>query len=645
MRFSPDFLDELRSKLPISTVIGQRVVFDPRKSKPSRGDFWCCCPFHGEKTPSFHCDDQKGRYYCFGCGVSGDIFTFLCELDGLHFAESVERLADFAGIKLPLFDPQIHESQMKKADLYDVMKRATVFFQQSLHEKGGAQARRYLDARGITPKLAERFRIGFAPTGHTALKDALSARGISIKQMEECGLLKMGEDGTTASDRFRNRIMFPIEDLRGRVVAFGGRALEKETWAKYLNSPETVLFHKGDILYNAASARKNSRLVGDEKKHSLLVVEGYMDVITLTKAGFEGVVAPLGTALTEAQIALLWQMRTDPILCFDGDDAGLKAAFRVADRVLPLLKAGVSVRFVLLPQGKDPDEIICAGGAELFASFLQKSIPLIELLWWRASYGKSFETPELRAALEKQLKQQIFTIKDDDIRRYYLQDIKKRLFDFFRPSFSNKKNSEHSHSFSQNRIFKDQSFSVLANSDIVRNSSRSIPLREAVILLILAYYPQLWYENFEVFAELELKNTQLVRFHQSMLEILGNQQLHDKETMVALLEERGQKQLLELMRNLVQNVGMRTVFAGAPIEDARAVLKQAVYLHLQEHHLHKRLQDIEEQLVENPKSEVFDLLREIKIELEQMQATEALIEGFGSWFDEEIDGNKQDKIK
>ncbi|WP_273756341.1 DNA primase [Bartonella sp. MM73XJBT] len=645
MRFTSDFLDELRTRLPISTVIGQRVVFDPQKSKPSRGDFWCCCPFHGERTPSFHCDDRKGRYYCFGCGVSGDIFTFLCELDGLHFSESVERLADFAGVKLPVFDPQSHKHHMEKADLYDVMRIATDFFQQSLHDKEGVQARRYLHARGVTPKLAERFRIGFAPIRRTALKEALSARGISIKQMEDCGLLKLAEDNTVSYDRFRNRIMFPIEDLRGRVVAFGGRALEKDTPAKYLNSPETVLFHKGNMLYNAASARKNSRFVGDEKVRSILVVEGYMDVIALTKAGFEGVVAPLGTALTEAQIGLLWQMAADPILCFDGDDAGLKAAFRVADRVLPLLKAGVSVRFVLLPQGKDPDEIISASGAQLFSSFLQKAIPLIELLWWRSTYGKNFETPEARAALEKQLKQQIFTIKDEDIRRYYLQDIKKRLFDFFRPFFSKKKSTGGYHQSSQNRIFKDQSFSVLANSGIVRHSSESIPLREAVILLLLAYYPELWYENFEVLAELELQNTQLVCFHQSMLEILGNQQLHDKETMVALLEERGHKTLLERMKHLVQNIGMRTVFMGVPIEDARAILKQAVYLHLQEYHLHKRLQDIEAQLVESPNSEVFDLLREIKNELEQMQATEALIEGFGSWLDGKIDGNKQDTIK
>ncbi|WP_455473800.1 DNA primase [Bartonella sp. B30(2025)] len=645
MRFPSDFLDEIRARLPISAVIGKRVTFDSKKSKPSRGDFWCCCPFHGEKTPSFHCDDHKGRYYCFGCGVSGDIFTFLCELDGLHFSESVERLADFAGIKLPVFDPQSYKRQMEKADLYDVMKIATDFFQYSLREKSGEQARRYLDERGVTPKLAERFRIGFAPIGRTALKEALSSRGISIKQMENCGLLTLNEGSAAAYDRFKNRIMFPIEDLRGRVVAFGGRALDKNTSVKYLNSPETELFHKGNILYNAAAARKNSFLIGDNKVRSLLVVEGYMDVIALTKAGFEGVVAPLGTALTEAQINLLWQMGADPILCFDGDDAGLKAAFRAAERVLPLLKVGVSVRFVLLPQGKDPDEIICSGGAELFATCLQKSISLIELLWQRATYGKHFETPEARAMLEKQLKQQAFMIKDEDIRRYYLQDIKKRLFNFFRPSFSTKKRARGYDQNQIDKVFKNQSFSTLANSDMVRNSSRSLPLREAVILLILAHYPELWYENFETLAELELQNTQLMNFYQSMLEILGSRQSHCKEKMIASLEEKGLKSFLEHMKNLVKNVGMHIVFSEGNIEDARAVLKQALYLHLQEYHLHKRLQDIEEQLMKNPNSEVFDLLREIKVELEQMQATEALIEGFGSWFNEKIDGNKQDEIK
>ncbi len=634
MRFPSDFLDDIRTKLPISTVIGKRVVFDSQKSKPSRGDFWCCCPFHSEKTPSFHCNDHKGRYYCFGCGVSGDIFTFLCELDGLRFSESVERLADFAGVKLPAFDPKSHKLDAEKADLYDVMKIATDFFQDSLHQKGGEQARRYLYERGVTEKLIERFQIGFAPMNRTALKEALGARGISIKQMENCGLLTSREGDVTSYDRFRNRIMFPIKDLRGRVVAFGGRALDENTPAKYLNSPETTLFHKGNILYNAATARKNIFSVGDKEVRSILVVEGYMDVITLTKAGFERVVAPLGTALTEAQIKILWQMRADPILCFDGDNAGLKAASRVVDRVLPFLKVGVSIRFVLLPQGRDPDDIIRSDGAELFSSFVQKSISLIEFLWWRATHGKRFETPEERAALEKQLKQQIFMIKDEDIRRYYLQDIKRRLFTFFYPSFAKRKGIRRYNPDFKNKIFKDSFFPTLENSDIVQTLSRAIPLREAVILLILVYYPELWDEDFDSLFQLELQNPQLISLHQSMLEILGSQQSYDQEKMIAFLEKRGFKILLERMKNLVRNVGMHVIFSGGGIEGVRAVLKQALYLHLREYHLHKRLQDIEEQLVKNPSSEIFDLFREIKIELEQMQATGALIKGFESWFDE-----------
>ncbi|AQX23468.1 DNA primase [Bartonella sp. 114] len=520
------------------------------------------------------------------------------------------------------------------------MKIATDFFQNNLHHQIGAQARHYLDERGVTLELAKRFQIGFAPIGRTTLKDALSARGISLKQMEDCGLLISGEDISTPYDRFRNRIIFPIEDLRGRVVAFGGRSLDKNARAKYLNSPETVLFHKGNMLYNAASVRKNSRASEKKEACSVLVVEGYMDVIALTKVGFEKVVAPLGTALTETQIELLWQMESDPILCFDGDNAGLKAAFRVADRVLPLLKAGKSVRFVLLPNGKDPDEIIRTGDAHLFSSFVQKAIPLIELLWWRATSGKHFTTPEARAALERELKQQIATIKDKDIHRYYFQDIKRRLFAFFRSSLLKQKKQGEYIQNQKDGMFKDQSFSALENSNIVRSSKHFIPLREAVILLILAYYPELWYENFDVFAELELKNDQLMSLHQSMLEILGNQQLCDKETMTVLLEEKGKKSILEHIDNLVQRVGMRITFGGAPVEDARAVLKQAIYLHLQEHHLHKRLQDIEEELIKNPRDEVFDLLREVKAELERTQATEALIEGFGSWFCEKIDEGK-----
>ncbi|MFT4347661.1 DNA primase [Bartonella ancashensis] len=632
MRFLPSFLNEIRAKLPISTIIGQRVTFDPQKSKPSRGDFWCCCPFHSEKTPSFHCDDRQGYYYCFGCGVKGDIFNFLCELDGLQFSEAVKYLANLAGMKLPALDPQSYKREMQKKNLYSVMAIATDFFQYSLRGREGEQARLYLNERGVTSELIERFRIGFAPARRTALKEALSARGISVKNMEDCGLLVSGEGIGVPYDRFRNRIIFPIDDLQGRVVAFGGRSLDQDTQVKYLNSSETALFHKGDMLYNASFFRRN--FTKEKKKdHPVLVVEGYMDVIALTKAGFEKVVASLGTALTDAQITLLWKIEPNPVLCFDGDDAGLRAAFRVVDRILSLLKVGFSVRFVILPQGKDPDEIVRAGGGDNFDSYIQKSISLIEFLWLRATYGKSFGAPEARAALEKKLKQEIFTIKDEALRRYYLQDIKKRLFDFFHSDFLKRKNGSGYDRKSENGVSVGKTFSTLENSDMVRNFPQSIPLREAVILLTLAHYPDLWHENFEILSELELKNSRVMSFHQSMLEILGNKHIHVNGEMVILLEKKGHKAILEHMKNLVHRIGMRAFFTSAPIEDARSVLKQALYLHLQEHNLHKRLQDIEEQFMNNPSSEVFNLLREVKIELEKTQATEALIEGFGRWLD------------
>lgn len=638
MRFPPDFLDEIRARLPISTVVGQRVAFDSKKSNPSRGDFWGCCPFHGEKTPSFHCEDPKGRYHCFGCGVSGDIFRFVTELDGLAFPEAVERLADQAGLKMPARDIESEKREKVKADLYDVMEMATKFFQQKLVTDDGANARHYLDQRHLSQQIGQRFRIGYSPDSRSALKDALITRGITVRQMEECGLLVSGEDISVPYDRFRNRIIFPIEDMRGRVVAFGGRALDKNARAKYLNSPETMLFHKGNMLYNALHARKACQPNAGKPAQSMLVVEGYMDVIALAKAGFDHAVAPLGTALTEDQIGLLWRMSPDPILCFDGDDAGVNAAFRAADRILPLLKAGVSARFVLLPEGQDPDDIINSGGSEAFKGEVDKAIPLAELLWFRQTHGRQFNTPEERAGLERELKQAIFTLKDESLRHYYLQDMRERLRDFFRPAFrpaANKSNGTGNYNNKTGRTGQAASgrgFSAsLANSNLVRNASAFLPLREAAILMTLATHPDLWHEDFETLAALELENSALVGLHRAMLEILGEWQPDDADAMLALLQQKGQAEILSRIGDLLQKTGMRSAFAVAPIEDAREALKQAVYLHLRAHNLHKRLRDIEMQLLESSDGDIFTLLRDVKAELEQTEATEALIEGFGRW--------------
>ncbi len=366
MRFTPTFLEEIRDRVPISSVIGKRVTFDKKKSNPGRGDHWACCPFHGEKSPSFHCEDRKGRYHCFGCGVSGDHFRFLVELEGLNFPEAVEQIAIMAGVPLPDRDPDAEKREQERASLHDVMKLATGWFLEKLQAPEGAKARAYLRGRGLTAQTQSAFHIGYAPETRSGLKEFLAGRGIAKDQIEACGLVVFGDDIPVSYDRFRDRIMYPIEDSRGRVIAFGGRAMAADAPAKYLNSPETELFHKGQILYNFARARK-----AVQEKSLVIAVEGYMDVIALAQAGFHHAVAPLGTALTENQLELLWRMAPEPVMCFDGDQAGMRAALRAADMALPLLKPGKSLRFALLPDGKDPDDLVKSGGPETFAQVLE----------------------------------------------------------------------------------------------------------------------------------------------------------------------------------------------------------------------------------------------------------------------------------
>ncbi|MEM8796374.1 MAG: DNA primase [Pseudomonadota bacterium] len=290
-RFSPQLLQEIKNRLTLSDIVGRRVSWHRQKSQPQRGDYWACCPFHNEKTPSFHVDDRREIYKCFGCGKSGDHFTFLTDKEGLSFPEAVERLADEAGVALPKADPREAEREKKRATLFDVVKLAQDFFRQSLQESGGAAARGYLQKRGLTPETQRRFGIGYAPKSRNALKEHLAGKGIDHHQMVEAGLLVAGPDIPVSYDKFRDRIMFPILDLRERPIAFGGRAMDPDNPAKYMNSPETPLFSKRSVLYNAAAARSAARDRG-----RVIAVEGYMDVIALAQAGIDEALAPLGTA-------------------------------------------------------------------------------------------------------------------------------------------------------------------------------------------------------------------------------------------------------------------------------------------------------------------------------------------------------------
>src|SRR5262252_806173 len=403
MRFPPQFLDDLRVRLPVSEVVGKRV----RLKKAGR-EWKGLSPFNKERTPSFFVNDQKGFYHDFSSGKHGDIFDFVKDTEGVTFPEAVERLAAMAGLSVPKMSEEAEAQEHRRRTLHDVVELAAKFFEATLASRAGAKARGYLADRGLDPATQLKFRIGYAPPDRFALKEHLGALGISNEDMIEAGLLIAGDDIPLPYDRFRDRVMFPISDFAGRVIAFGGRALEKDVPAKYLNSPETPLFHKGATLYNGAAARTAAH-----QGARVIAVEGYVDVIAMVSAGYPATVAPLGTALTEEQLALIWRMADEPVLCFDGDAAGRRAAYRAADLALPLLRPGKSLLFALLPEGQDPDDLVRAGGREAVEEVLGAARPLADMLWLRESEAGGFETPERRAALEARLSTLCASIGDE----------------------------------------------------------------------------------------------------------------------------------------------------------------------------------------------------------------------------------------
>ncbi|OED47025.1 DNA primase, partial [Rhodobacteraceae bacterium (ex Bugula neritina AB1)] len=378
MSLPPGFLDELRTRISISDVVGRKVMWDQRKSQPGKGDFWSPCPFHHEKTASFHVEDRKGFYYCFGCHAKGDALKFVQETENVGFMEAVEILAQEAGMEMPKRDPRAQEKQDRRTLLADVMEQAVQFFRLQLKTGAAGDARAYLQRRGLTAQALDRWEIGFAPDGWQNMWDALRGKNVPEDLIIGAGLAKPSNKGGKPYDTFRNRIMFPIRDARGRAIAFGGRAMDPNDNAKYLNSPETELFDKGRSLYNHGPARSASG-----RGSTLVVAEGYMDVIALAEGGFQSSVAPLGTAITENQLQMLWRMSDEPIIALDGDKAGIRAAMRLIDLALPLLEAGKSLRFAIMPEGKDPDDMIRSEGPDAVQAVLDQAMPMVKLLWQR----------------------------------------------------------------------------------------------------------------------------------------------------------------------------------------------------------------------------------------------------------------------
>ncbi len=513
MSFFPNnFIDELRARVSVVETVGRSVKLS-RKGR----DWWGCCPFHNEKTPSFTVSDEKGFYHCFGCSEHGDAITFEMKVNNLTFVEAVEKLAGIAGMEVPKQTPVDIKKEQKRVSLFEVVEKACKFFQDMLYLSAGEKALEYIKSRGISEKSIKEFRLGYAPAGN-ALREYLISQGVTMEQMIKAGLCSKKDNNTY--DYFRDRLMFPITDRKGKVIAFGGRIMGQGE-PKYLNSPETDLFHKSQVLYAFDKAKTNAR-----KHNSLIVVEGYMDVIALYQAGINYAVAPLGTALTETQILSLWQMTNEPVLCFDGDSAGKNAALRAVPRALPILKEGYSLKFSWMPSGLDPDDLIRTSGAVAFLDLVKHAEPLSDIVWQVIKSENDFSTPEKKAKTEKKITETTALIQNETIRRYYQQHLKDKMYDETVGKRFNK-------------------FKGKVKQKIV---SRTIIIDDEKLKNLIAYilkYPEVSNNFIEQIASIESTNKYLNQKLRSLLDKLSDSfaavEAEDKKDFALQIEMLGQK--------------------------------------------------------------------------------------------------------
>lgn len=555
MAYPPNFLDELRDRIDLSGLIGRRVKLVKRGR-----EFVGLCPFHNEKTPSFTVSQDKGFYHCFGCGAHGDAIGFVMQSDGLSFPEAVEKLAGEAGLEVPRRSPESEAAARRGAALREVLEAAAEWFAEQLRASTGQAARDYLARRGLDPATVEAFRLGYAPARRGALKRAMNPKGFDDALLAESGLVKQPEDGEETRDYFFDRIIFPITDRRGRVIAFGGRTLGQSP-AKYINSPETPLFRKGRLLYNLAHARGAAHDTGE-----VLVVEGYMDVIALAQAGFPAAVAPLGTAITEEQIDELWRLAPEPILCLDGDAAGRRAGYRAAERALSRVRPGRSLRFALLPSGEDPDSLLRALGPRAFREILDSALPLANLLWLERTEGRSFDTPERKAGLRRALRTVVRQIHDADVRAAYETEMERRLqaaFGFGPSAPVARRSPRPGPQRYERRPSAERPGRGVQRPEQLRH------VREQVLIATLVNHPALLADHAEEISGLELANHELDRLRRALIDLVARDPTLDSEGLRCHLSEQGFSAVLSrLLCRRIYKLGP-SARPETPLEDAR----------------------------------------------------------------------------
>jgi DNA primase len=632
MRFPPSFLDELRARLPVSEVVGRRV-----KLKKAGREWKGLSPFNKERTPSFFVNDQKQAWFDFSSGRNGTIFDFVMATEGVSFPEAVERLAGMAGLPLPVVSKESEEREERRKTLHDVMELAAKFYETTLASRAGAKARGYLADRGLDAATQLKFRLGYAPAERFALKEHLGSHKIPVEDMVEAGLLVAGDDIPLPFDRFRDRIMFPIADLRGRMIAFGGRALDKDAPAKYLNSPETPLFHKGATLYNGAPARTAAH-----QGARVIAVEGYVDVIAMVEAGFPATVAPLGTALTEDQLGLIWRMADEPVLCFDGDAAGRRAAYRAVDLALPQLRPGKSLLFALLPDGQDPDDLVRSAGREAVEEVLAAARPLADMLWLRETEAGGFDTPERRAGLEARLNTVTGAIGDEAVRKYYRQDLYGRLRALFAPAgatdsgrrdWRGRRDGPRGRGDGRRPPNPREALRPLSPrlglSPLVRGFRSALPPREALILLTVINHPWLMDHHAEELAELDFRHPDADRLRRAFLDAAGHGPL-TAEALAATIAASDLSALQARVSAALTHASDWPARPDAAPEDVDRWWTHVVTLHRKSRTLNRELKEAERALGSDPNEESLAWLKDVQERLAALEGTEAEIEGFGA---------------
>lgn len=569
------FLDTLRSRLSLSEIVGEKVKLT-RRGREYHG----LCPFHHEKTPSFTVNNEKEFYHCFGCGAHGDAIRFLTEIHKLTFMEAVKELATRVGLTIPVEMTDHNEGAKENlTPLLEALQETNLWYQKNLAQGKFIEVLRYIESRGIRPETLQKFELGYAPEGYHTLEEHLKGKGFAESALLETGLLAQGEEKKTPYDRFRGRLMFPIHNTKKQVIAFGGRLLGKGE-PKYLNSPETSLFSKGKLLYGYVFAKEKAT------SDPLLIVEGYMDVISLYQAGYKGAVAPLGTALTEDQILLAWRLDPEPILCFDGDSAGLKAAARAAERVLPLLKPGYSLRFVFLPQGEDPDSLVRKNTE--FQKLLSRAHSLFDTLWMLLTQGKTFDTPEKKTALQQQYTLWAQTIKHGDVAKNYLIAFK----DLFYKKIV-RKNEENTHFF-----------------PLKRRNMNLLSIHEHLLLAILINHPNLLDETSDDLAFLEFKEARLHEMREAILQFYANNTSQEEPLKDFLFKEGFEH---EIERLLSPQILLHGAFAkaSASFEEAREGWKE-IFGRLEERSTKDDLRSARDSLAKEMSSETWQRFKMLK---------------------------------